>query len=172
MGITTTTEFNMQPERNVASFEGKISNLDTMRRKDLWDLADNQKIPYPDRATKNEMISIINGYQHTKRALEDAAEVMKHSGDGQTPLADQVMKVMNKAAIKEGVPSKDQDDTLLLNARIWELRQECKKRKIPTKNTDTSEALRAKLGVRKHEPSSDDNKPEQSRAEEGGSDTI
>lgn len=172
MAVTGTKQFNVQPERNVANFEGNVTNLDIMRRAELHALARSMKVPFPDGATKDAMISIIKGHQHVIQALDDAVEVMEHSGDTNTPLVEQVTKIIQKAAPKEGIAGKDQDDTILLNARIWELRQECKKRGIPTKNTDTSEALRIKLGVRKHEPSSDDNQSEQSRSEEGGSDTI
>lgn len=172
MPVTTTRNFNAQPERNIANFDGNVTNLDVMRRVELWKLAESMKINYPAGATKDDMIAIIKGHQHVVNALDEAVGVMEHSGDKQSPLVEQVMEVMKKAAPKEGIPGKDQDDIVLLNARIWELRQECKKRGIPTKNTDTSEQLRVKLGVRKHEPSSDDNKPEQSRSEEGGSDTI
>ena len=103
MAITGTRQFNAEPERNVASFEGKTTNLDVMRRKQLWDLARAMGIPFKEGETKDKMIELIKGHQHVIDALNDAAELMEFSGDKQTPLVDQVAKVLHKAAIKEGV---------------------------------------------------------------------
>ncbi len=172
MGITSSRDFNAEPERNVASFDGKITNLDSLRRPQLWALARQQQIPFPDGATKIEMLQIIKGHQYTMKVLDDAAEVMKHSGDKQTPLVDQVMNVMKQAVLKEGVPAENQDDTVLRHAKMWELRKECKNRGIPTTNTDKAVDLRRKLGVKENESSHDDKGSEQSLPETGGSDTI
>lgn len=172
MGITSSQNFNAQPERNIASFDGNVTNLDVMRRIELWTLARNMKIPFPDGATKNEMIQIIKGHEHVINALDKAAEVMEHSGDKNTPLVEQVMDVMKKAVPKEGIAEENQDDAVLRHARIWELRRECKKRGIPTKPTEKAKDLLVKLGVKVDEPSPDDNRSQQSLPETGGSDTI
>ena len=172
MAFTSTRNFNAEPERNLASFEGTTTNLDMMRRAELWKLAESMKIQYPSGATKDEMIQIIRGHQHVINALDEAVDVMKHSGDKNSPLVEQVMEVMKKAAPKEGIPEENQDDTILMHAPMYTLRKKCKERGISTKNTDTADALRAKLGVKRHEPNTDDNKPEQSRPETSGSDTF
>jgi len=153
---------SMEPERDARQYDGSVGNLQVMRRKQLWDLADAMGITYAPGATKIEMITIIQGHQHVIKALDSAVDIVAQSGDKSKPLVDQVAAVFHKVkSPMDGVRVENQDDVVLRNMHISGLKKECKKRGIKFNRTDNTKTMLKRLGV-DDESSTDDNKPEQS----------
>lgn len=128
-----------QPEIDPRAFEG-MENLDILRRKDLWALADRAGVPYTPGATAEQMREILRGWPH----IVDAVNRVKQSPDSSAPV-DQVVNRMNED--KVGRRIEGQDDEMLKKSNPFVLKKELKKRGISMpKSTKKPEMLRA-LGV-------------------------
>jgi hypothetical protein len=170
--MPVTSTFSLEPEREANNYDGPVGNLQVMRRKQLWDLADAMGIKYAPGATKIEMITVIQGHQHVIKALDSAVDIVAQSGDKSKPLVDQVAEVFQKVkSPMDGVRVENQDDVLLRNMHISGLKKLCKERGIKFARTDTAAILRDRLGV-ENESSTDDNESEQSVSDTSGSDPL
>lgn len=138
----------LEPERDPRGSEG-MSNLDALRRIDLWRLADRLGVPYPNGATANDMRDILRAMPHIESALGSTVKKIEEShGDEDRPLVDVFMEQFHKNPdVVHGKREDNQDDMLLSKMRVPELRAEAKRRGISLpRNVNRVQALAA-LGV-------------------------
>ncbi len=132
-----------EPERDPRAFEG-MENLDVLRRRELWDLAERIGVPYPEGATAEKMREILRGVPH----IVDAVNQVKANPESGRPVTEQVVEKFHSSDdIAHGKRAENQDDMDLKTRTPFELKKVCKDRGLKMPKTATKKQMLAALGV-------------------------
>lgn len=137
-----------QPEVDPRAFEG-MENLDVLRRRELWDLAERIGVPYPQGATAENMREILRSVPH----ITEAVNQVKQNPDSERPVVEQVVNQFQNPSTGMGERVEGQDDVLLRKMAPFALQAELKKRGLKLPKTTKKPDLLKALGVEDDVPS-------------------